>query len=110
MSGWFASSPYRVAMAAPMPASALAHNHGMIASFSRALLDELRSSMSDAALNAALAQAIDEIYTASTAKVWPVSPRPAVTAAKPFRCARRSRVSVGQGHAPCHPDVCRTSD
>jgi hypothetical protein len=75
----------------------LAHNHGMIASFSRALLGELRSSMSDAAFNAALAQAIDEIYTASTAKVWPVSPRPAVTVAKPFRRARRSRLSVGQG-------------
>ena len=47
----------------------LAQNHGMIASFSRALLEELRSSMSDAAFNAALAQAIDEIYTASTVKV-----------------------------------------
>ncbi len=47
----------------------LARNHGMIASFSRALLEELRASMSDAAFNAALAQAIDEIYTASSAKV-----------------------------------------
>jgi fructose-bisphosphate aldolase class I len=47
----------------------LARNHGMIASFSRALLEELRSSMSDATFNAALAQAIDEIYTASTVKV-----------------------------------------
>jgi fructose-bisphosphate aldolase, class I len=47
----------------------LAHNHGMIASFSRARLEELRASMSDAAFNAALAQAIDEIYTASTVKV-----------------------------------------
>jgi fructose-bisphosphate aldolase, class I len=47
----------------------LARNHGMIASFSRALLEELRSSMSDAAFNAALAHAIDEIYTASTVKV-----------------------------------------
>ena len=47
----------------------LARNHGMIASFSRALLEELRASMSDAAFNAALAQAIDEIYTASTVKV-----------------------------------------
>jgi fructose-bisphosphate aldolase class I len=46
----------------------LARNHGLIASFSRALLEELRSSMSDAAFNAALAQAIDEIYTASTVK------------------------------------------
>ena len=46
----------------------LARNHGMIASFSRALLEELRASMSDAAFNAALAQAIDEIYTASTVK------------------------------------------
>ena len=47
----------------------LARNHGMIASFSRALLEELRSSMNDAAFNAALAEAIDEIYTASTVKV-----------------------------------------
>lgn len=47
----------------------LARNHGMIASFSRALLEELRASMSDAAFNAALGQAIDEIYTASTVKV-----------------------------------------
>jgi len=47
----------------------LARNHAMIASFSRALLEELRVSMSDAAFNAALAQAIEEIYTASTVKV-----------------------------------------
>jgi fructose-bisphosphate aldolase class I len=47
----------------------LARNHGMIASFSRALLEELRHSMSDAAFNAALAQAIDEIYRASTVKL-----------------------------------------
>jgi fructose-bisphosphate aldolase class I len=47
----------------------LARNHGMIASFSRALLEELRVSMSDAAFNAAIALAIDEIYTASTVKV-----------------------------------------
>ena len=47
----------------------LARNHGMIASFSRALLEDLRVSMSDADFNAALAQAIDEIHTASTVKV-----------------------------------------
>jgi len=47
----------------------LAQNHGMIASFSRALLEELRVSMSDADFNAALARAIDEIYTASVKKV-----------------------------------------
>jgi fructose-bisphosphate aldolase class I len=46
----------------------LARNHGIIASFSRALLEELRYSMSDTTFNAALAQAIDEIYTASTVK------------------------------------------
>jgi fructose-bisphosphate aldolase class I len=46
----------------------LAQNHGMIASFSRALLEELRVSMSDADFNAALARAIDEIYTASVKK------------------------------------------
>jgi fructose-bisphosphate aldolase class 1 len=47
----------------------LARNHGMIASFSRALLEELRASMSDQEFDAALAEAIDEIYKASTVKV-----------------------------------------
>jgi fructose-bisphosphate aldolase, class I len=46
----------------------LARNHGMIASFSRALLEELRASMSDKEFDAALAEAIDEIYKASTVK------------------------------------------
>ena len=47
----------------------LAHDHGMIASFSRALVEGLTRSMSDAEFNAALASAIDEIYQASTVKV-----------------------------------------
>jgi fructose-bisphosphate aldolase, class I len=47
----------------------LAANHGMIASFSRALAQDLRRSMSDAEFNAALASAIDEIYRASAVKV-----------------------------------------
>jgi len=46
----------------------LAANHGMIASFSRALAEELKHSMSDAEFNEALARAIDEIYRASTVK------------------------------------------
>jgi fructose-bisphosphate aldolase, class I len=46
----------------------LALNHGMIASFSRALVEELKFSMSDAEFNAALAKAIDEIFKASTVK------------------------------------------
>jgi len=46
----------------------LARNHGMIASFSRALLDGLRHQMGDEAFDAELAAAIDEIYRASTAK------------------------------------------
>jgi fructose-bisphosphate aldolase class I len=46
----------------------LAQNHGMIASFSRALVEELKFSMSDAEFNAALAKAIDEIFKASTVK------------------------------------------
>jgi fructose-bisphosphate aldolase class I len=46
----------------------LASNHGMIASFSRALVDGLTYSMSDAEFDAALTAAIDEIYTASTVK------------------------------------------
>jgi fructose-bisphosphate aldolase class I len=47
----------------------LAANHGMIASFSRALTDDLRHSMSDAAFDAALTKSIDDIYRASTVKV-----------------------------------------
>jgi fructose-bisphosphate aldolase, class I len=47
----------------------LARNHGMIASFSRALLEELKASMTEAEFNTALGEAIDEIYTASTVKV-----------------------------------------
>jgi fructose-bisphosphate aldolase, class I len=46
----------------------LAANHGMIASFSRALVQDLRVGMSAAEFEAALAQSIDEIYSASTAK------------------------------------------
>ena len=46
----------------------LAQNHGMIASFSRALVDGLRHDMSDEAFDAELAAAIDEIYRASTDK------------------------------------------
>ena len=46
----------------------LAKNRGMIASFSRALLSDLRAQMSDAEFDASLGSAIDEIYTASVAK------------------------------------------
>ena len=47
----------------------LAKNPGMIASFSRALLSDLRSQQSDAEFDATLGGAVDEIYSASTAKV-----------------------------------------
>jgi fructose-bisphosphate aldolase, class I len=47
----------------------LSANHCMIASFSRALVEELKHSMSDAEFEAALAKSIDEIYQASTVKV-----------------------------------------
>jgi fructose-bisphosphate aldolase class I len=46
----------------------LANNHGMIASFSRALTENLKHGMSDAEFDAALGQTIDEIYQASTVK------------------------------------------
>ena len=46
----------------------LARNKGIIASFSRALLQDLRFQMSDAEFDASLGAAIDEIYTASTRK------------------------------------------
>jgi len=47
----------------------LSANHGMIASFSRALAQDLRRSMSDAEFNKELGDAIEEIYQASTVKV-----------------------------------------
>ena len=47
----------------------LATNHGMIASFSRALIDDLRASASDAAFDAVLGEVIDQIYQASVHKV-----------------------------------------
>ncbi len=47
----------------------LAQNHGMIASFSRALFEDLRNEMTKAEFDATLASAIDEIYRASTVKV-----------------------------------------
>lgn len=47
----------------------LSHNHGMIASFSRALAEDLRVSMSDAEFNDTLGKAIDQIYKASVVKV-----------------------------------------
>jgi fructose-bisphosphate aldolase, class I len=46
----------------------LSHNTSMIASFSRALLEDLTRDMSDADFNAQLKHSIDEIYTASTVK------------------------------------------
>ncbi|MBB2203440.1 fructose bisphosphate aldolase [Gluconacetobacter takamatsuzukensis] len=46
----------------------LAANHGMIASFSRALLGELKVSMTDAEFDATLAKAVEKIYRASTIK------------------------------------------
>ena len=49
--------------------SELARNPGMIASFSRALLSDLRAQQSDEEFDRTLGTAIDEIYTASTAKV-----------------------------------------
>ncbi len=47
----------------------LAQNHGMIASFSRALIDDLRAAMTDAEFDTVLGDAIDEIYQASVHKV-----------------------------------------
>ena len=47
----------------------LAKNPGMIASFSRALLSDLRAQQSDDEFDRVLGTAIDEIYQASTSKV-----------------------------------------
>jgi len=46
----------------------LAKNRGIIASFSRALLEDLRAQMSDADFDAALGEAIDAIHAGSTVK------------------------------------------
>jgi fructose-bisphosphate aldolase class I len=54
--------------ARPEACAELAKNRGMIASFSRALLEDLRYQMTDAEFDAALGAAIDEIYQASTVK------------------------------------------
>ena len=47
----------------------LAKNRGIIASFSRALLEDLRHQMSDDAFSGSLGAAIDEIHAGSTRKV-----------------------------------------
>ncbi|HEX8124853.1 MAG TPA: fructose bisphosphate aldolase [Allosphingosinicella sp.] len=47
----------------------LARNRGMIASFSRALLEDLRHQMSDEDFDGSLGSAIDDIHRASTEKV-----------------------------------------
>jgi fructose-bisphosphate aldolase class I len=54
--------------ARPEACAELAKNHGMIASFSRALLEDLRHGMSAEEFDAALGGAIDEIHCASTQK------------------------------------------
>ncbi|CAB3750216.1 fructose bisphosphate aldolase [Paraburkholderia solisilvae] len=46
----------------------LASNHGMIASFSRALINDLKKSMTDSQFNTTLSEAIDQIYQASAVK------------------------------------------
>jgi fructose-bisphosphate aldolase class I len=51
----------------------LAKNAGIIASFSRALLEDLRHQMTDAEFDAALSAAIDEIHAGSTVKTATVA-------------------------------------
>lgn len=53
----------------PEACAELAKNRDIIASFSRALLEDLRAQMSDAEFNASLASAIDDVYKGSTQKV-----------------------------------------
>ncbi len=52
----------------PEACAELAKNRGIIASFSRALLEDLRAEMSEAEFDVALASAIDDIYQGSTVK------------------------------------------
>jgi fructose-bisphosphate aldolase class I len=47
----------------------LSHNTGLIASFSRALVEDLRVEMTDAEINQELSRSIDEIYRASVVKI-----------------------------------------
>ena len=54
--------------ARPEACRELARNHGVIASFSRALLEDLRHGMSEAEFNESLGAAIDQIWTASAKK------------------------------------------
>ncbi len=54
--------------ARPEACEELAKNHGIIASFSRALLQDLRVQMDDAAFDAALGSAVDAIFTGSVHK------------------------------------------
>ncbi|MCF8706933.1 fructose bisphosphate aldolase [Rhizorhapis sp. SPR117] len=53
----------------PEACAELAKNRGVIASFSRALLEDLRAQMSEIEFDTALGAAIDEIYKGSTQKV-----------------------------------------
>ena len=53
----------------PEACAELARNRGMIASFSRALLEDLRHQMSDEEFDRALGEAIGDIHRASTEKV-----------------------------------------
>ena len=53
----------------PEACAELARNRGIIASFSRALLEDLRFQMNDAEFDEALGSAIDDIYQGSTQKV-----------------------------------------
>jgi fructose-bisphosphate aldolase, class I len=46
----------------------LSHNAGIIASFSRALMEDLRITMSDEEFDTSLGKTISEIYTASVVK------------------------------------------
>ena len=57
----------------PEACAELARNRGIIASFSRALLEDLRFQMTDGEFDASLASAIDEIYTGSTVKTASVA-------------------------------------
>lgn len=57
----------------PEACAELAKNRGIVASFSRALLEDLRAQMSDAEFDASLASAIDDIYKGSTQKVGAVA-------------------------------------
>ena len=83
----------------------LAQNRGMIASFSRALLSDLRHQMSDKEFDGALGTAIDDIHTASVRLTRRLRSRRHSRAAGACGAGQLARFDRGQRQAACHAVV-----